>query len=124
MLGDHSTHTTIPVKDLSRAREWYEEKLGVKPVRELPGGLMYEGAQGSRFLLYPSPNAGQAPQTVMGFGTSDIDTDVRELKSHGVVFEEYDSPDLKTIGGISTREPRAAWFKDCDGNILGIIQLP
>jgi catechol 2,3-dioxygenase-like lactoylglutathione lyase family enzyme len=124
MLGDHRTHTTIPVADVERARDWYEEKLGFKPIQEMAGGLMYEAAQGSRFVLYPSPNAGQAPQTVMGFTTDDVETDVRELRERGVVFEEYDYPTLKTVDGISTGDPRGAWFKDCEGNILGIVQLP
>ena len=61
----------------------------------------------------------------MGFATDDIDADVAELRGRGVVFEEYDFPGLKTEGGIATTgDARAAWFKDSEGNMLGIIQLP
>lgn len=125
MLTDRRIHSTIPAADLGRARRWYEERLGFVPIRELPGGLMYEAAEGTRFVLYPTPNAGQSPNTLMGFATSDIEAEVRELKARGVVFEDYDFPTLKTVDSIATTGPtRAAWFRDSEGNIIGIVQLP
>lgn len=125
MLTDRRVHSTIPAADLGRARRWYEERLGFVPIRELPGGLMYEAAEGTRFVIYPTPNAGQSPNTLMGFATSDIEAEVRELKARGVVFEDYDFPTLKTVDSIATTGPtRAAWFRDSEGNIIGIVQLP
>lgn len=125
MLTDRRIHATIPAADLGRARRWYEERLGFVPIRELPGGLMYDAAEGTRFILYPTPNAGQSPNTLMGFATPDIDAEVRELKARGVVFEDYDFPNLKTVDSIATTGPsRAAWFRDSEGNIIGIVQLP
>ena len=60
----------------------------------------------------------------MGWATGDIEREVAELKARGVVFEEYDTPYLKTVGSIATTGPnRAAWFKDSEGNILGIVQM-
>jgi hypothetical protein len=56
-----------------------------------------------------------------GFRVDDIDAVVSELRSRGVVFEEYDLPDLKTEGGIATvGDVRAAWCRDPDGNILAV----
>jgi catechol 2,3-dioxygenase-like lactoylglutathione lyase family enzyme len=125
VLTDRRIHSTIPAADLGRARRWYEERLGFVPIRELPGGLMYEAAEGTRFVIYPTPNAGQSPNTLMGFATSDIEAEVRELKARGVVFEDYDFPTLKTVDSIATTGPtRAAWFRDSEGNIIGIVQLP
>ena len=104
--------------------KWYEEKLGFKPIRKDPGGSIYSAADDTQFILYPSPNAGQAPQTVMGFTARSVETEVRELKARGVVFEEYDYPNLKTVNSIATMgSVRSAWFKDCEGNILGIVQF-
>jgi hypothetical protein len=61
----------------------------------------------------------------MGFATPDVEAEVRELKARGVVFEEYDHPALKTVDSIATVGPtRSAWFRDSEGNILGIVQLP
>ena len=125
MIGERRVHSTIPVSDVDRAGAWYEEKLGVRLVTTLPSGRMYEAAAGTRFVLFPSPNAGASPNTLMGFDTPDIASDVRELKSRGVTFEEYDTPGFATVDSIATRGPiRSAWFRDPDGNILGVVQLP
>ncbi len=119
MLTDHPCHTTIPAADLDRARQWYADKLGFSPARELPTGVFYEASEGTRFVLYPSPNAGQAPNTLMGWSIPDVEAEVRDLKARGVVFEEYDYPNLKTVDSIATRgEVRSAWFRDSEGNIL------
>ena len=125
MLTERRVHTTLPASDMARARAWYAEKLGFEPMLDLPSGMMYEAAEGTRFVLFPSPNAGQAPQTCMGFATSDIEGDVRDLKAKGVTFEEYDTPNFTTVDSIATAGPtRSAWFRDSEGNILGIVQLP
>jgi catechol 2,3-dioxygenase-like lactoylglutathione lyase family enzyme len=125
VLTERRVHTTLPASDMARARAWYAEKLGFEPMLDLPSGMMYEAAEGTRFVLFPSPNAGQAPQTCMGFATSDIEGDVRDLKAKGVTFEEYDTPNFKTVDSIATAGPtRSAWFRDSEGNILGIVQLP
>jgi catechol 2,3-dioxygenase-like lactoylglutathione lyase family enzyme len=125
VLTDRRVHATIPAADLGRARKWYAEKLGFEPIRQLPGGLMYDAAGGTRFIIYPTPNAGKSPNTLMGFATDDIEAEVRELKARGVVFEEYDYPTLKTVGSIATVGPtRSAWFRDSEGNVIGVVQLP
>jgi hypothetical protein len=60
----------------------------------------------------------------MGFMTSDVEREVRDLKSRGVTFEEYDYPTLKTVNSIAAREGvKSAWFKDSEGNILGVVQF-
>lgn len=125
MLTDCRVHATIPAADLGRARKWYADRLGLEPIRQLPGGLMYDAADSTRFIIYPTPNAGKSPNTCMGFATDDIDAEVRGLKERGVVFEEYDSPNLKTVDGIATVGPtRSAWFRDSEGNVIGVVQLP
>ena len=125
MLTERRVHTTIPAADMARAMRWYEEKLGFKPISQAAGGTIYRAADNTQFVLYPSPNAGQAPQTVMGFTTPDIATEVRDLKARGVIFEDYDYPTLKTVNSIATMGPvKSAWFKDSEGNILGVAQLP
>jgi catechol 2,3-dioxygenase-like lactoylglutathione lyase family enzyme len=123
MLSKHEIHATIPATDMARAKRYYQEKLGFQPESEVPGGVVYR-CKDSWFLLYPSAGAGTATHTVAGWTTDHIEKDVRELREHGVVFEEYDLPDFKTVDGIATTGPnKAAWFKDSEGNILGIVQL-
>ncbi len=121
MLANCRAFATIPAADLGRARKWYEEKLGLKPSTEEPMGLVYRLAYGTGFLLYPTPGAGQAPNTLMTFSSTDVPGDVAALRGRGVVFEEYDFPGLKTVDGIATIGGRAAgWFKDSEGNVLAI----
>jgi catechol 2,3-dioxygenase-like lactoylglutathione lyase family enzyme len=124
MLTDARYHATLPATDLERARAFYAEKLGLQPAEESPAGLFYNGAGGTRFLLYPTGGAASGQHTQMGFQVDDVAAEVSDLKSRGVVFEEYELPGLKTVEGIAEIGPgRAAWFKDSEGNILGIVQL-
>jgi len=125
MIEKLRSHTTLPAADLERAKKFYAEKLGLSPATESPGGIFYEVAGGTRFILYPTPNPTRGGHTQIGFATGDIEAEVKELQSRGVVFEEYDFPSLKTHNGIATTGPtRAAWFKDSEGNMIGIVQLP
>jgi catechol 2,3-dioxygenase-like lactoylglutathione lyase family enzyme len=125
MLKSRKAHTTLPAADIERAKRWYDEKLGLMPATENPGGVFYDVAGGTRFILYPTPNTNRGGHTQIGFAVDDIDSEVAELKARGVVFEEYDVPGLKTEGGIAQTGPsRAAWFKDSEGNTVGIVQLP
>ena len=124
MLKNLRSHTTLPAADLERAKKFYAEKLGLTPATESPGGVFYELAGGTRFILYPTPNPTRGGHTQIGFATNDIEAEVEGLQARGVVFEEYDFPGLKTDNGIATTGPsRAAWFKDSEGNLIGVVQL-
>jgi catechol 2,3-dioxygenase-like lactoylglutathione lyase family enzyme len=122
MLKTARVHTALPVQDLSRARSFYSAKLGLEPIEEMPGGLTYE-CGGSRFLLFPSQGKASGTHTQIGFRVDDIESEVNELKRRGLTFEEYDFPGLKTVNSIATtKSNRAAWFKDSEGNLLGVVQ--
>jgi predicted enzyme related to lactoylglutathione lyase len=102
---------------------FYAQKLGLTPSEEVPGGLVYE-CENTWFLLYPSRGAGTAEHTLMGWSVEDIEAEIADLKARGVKFEEYNLPDLKTVNSIASMGPnRAAWFKDSEGNILGLVQM-
>ncbi len=130
MLEAARIATRLPVSDLDQARAWYSEKLRLDPVEERPGGLLYRGASGE-FALFESAGAASGKSTQMAFEVDDVEDAVAELKRRGVVFEEVDIPGMTTIDGIATIEgnypskgigERGAWFRDCDGNLLGIGQ--
>ncbi len=124
MLADTAAYATIPAADMDRAVRWYEERLGLKPVERMEGGAMFQAGSGTGFFIYPTPNAGKAPQTLMSFTTSDVEAEVRDLKGRGVVFEEYDMAELKTVNSIAMMGGgRGAWFKDSEGNILGVFEM-
>jgi predicted enzyme related to lactoylglutathione lyase len=113
----------IPAADMTRARKFYEEKLGFKPKQEIAGGVIYEFGNHTACFMYPTSNAGTSKASQAFWQVDDIESEVAELKGRGVKFEEYDMPNLKTQGGIATAGgAKAAWFKDSEGNILAIIQ--
>jgi catechol 2,3-dioxygenase-like lactoylglutathione lyase family enzyme len=129
MLENARVATRLPAQDLDRARRFYAEKLGLQPSEERPGGLLYRFATGE-FALFSSAGAATGAFTQMGFEVDDIHAVVAELRRRGVEFEEVDVPGLKTIDGIAEVEgnypskggkgERAAWFRDSEGNLLGI----
>jgi catechol 2,3-dioxygenase-like lactoylglutathione lyase family enzyme len=131
MLRDARIATRLPAQDLKRARAFYSEKLGLEPVDERPGGLLYRCASGE-FALFASAGASSGGFTQMGFEVDDIEATVRELRERGVVFEEYDLPGMRTVEGIAdidgnypskqARGERGAWFRDSEGNMLGVGQ--
>jgi catechol 2,3-dioxygenase-like lactoylglutathione lyase family enzyme len=130
MLDQSNVSTRLPAQDLNRARRFYSEKLGLEPVEERPGGLLYRCGTGS-FSLFDSTGEAAGTHTQMAWEVADIETTVATLRSRGVVFEEYDLPGLKTIDGIATisgnypskgRGEKGAWFKDSEGNLLAIGQ--
>jgi catechol 2,3-dioxygenase-like lactoylglutathione lyase family enzyme len=124
------TATRLPARDLDRARAFYSEKLGLEPVEEREGGLLYR-CGGTEFALYESAGAASGDHTQMGFEVEDIEAVVAELRGRGVVFEKYDFPGLRTASGIAEIEgnypskgkgERGAWFRDSEGNMLGLGQ--
>ena len=123
MLQKAPIYAYIPVKDLARARKFYEQTLGFVAGHEQEGGIRYECGSGTAFFMYVSGGAGTS-QASQGFWTvKDVRAEVAELRAHGVVFEEYDHPNFKTVDGIATGGgAMTAWFKDPDGNILAIAQ--
>jgi catechol 2,3-dioxygenase-like lactoylglutathione lyase family enzyme len=123
VLTNARTATTLPVVDLERAKTFYREKLGLKTSEDVPGGAMLEAGTGQRILLYQRERT-KADHTVIGFEVEDVAKEVKELRGKGIVFEEYDMPDLKTVDSIATLGTwKAAWFKDTEGNILSINEM-
>ena len=122
--------TRLPCQDLERARAWYADKLGLHPVEERPGGLRYH-CGGTVFALFASAGAPSGQHTQMAWTVADLDAAVAAMRARGVVFEEYDLPGLRTVDGVTEVEgnypsegsgERAAWFRDSEGNLIGMGQ--
>jgi catechol 2,3-dioxygenase-like lactoylglutathione lyase family enzyme len=112
----------LTVTDLDNAKKFYTEKLGLKEIQgEDTGGVLLEAGEGSKIFIYTS-GAPKATNTVAAFNVDDVLATVKELKEAGIEFESYDMDPIKTdennIAHMGNLE--AAWFKDPDGNILGI----
>ena len=123
VLTERETYTVLPASNLTRARTYYSEMLGLEPTSVTPLGLFYRSPGGSLFHIYETTNAGTAQNTQMGWITADIEAEVAALRARGVVFEDYDFPGLKTVDGIANLDgERAAWFVDSEGNFLHVSQ--
>ncbi|MDZ4765496.1 MAG: VOC family protein [Chloroflexota bacterium] len=124
MFSYHGVYPIIPAHDVGRARRFYEEKLGLKPIREVGGGVVY-GLNGAEMIfLYGSAGAGTAQHTIVSFLVQDLRAELIKLRAKGVTFEEYDLPGLKTEDGIAQLDGEiAAWFKDSEGNIVAVSQV-
>ena len=123
MLHDSRFQATLPVTDMARARAFYEGTLGFPPGVEDASGVFYQSARGSRFLLFTSQGKPSGEHTQGGWIVDDIAAEVAALRARGVAFEDYDFPGLKTVDGVAHLPTgRYAWFKDSEGNLLGIVQ--
>jgi catechol 2,3-dioxygenase-like lactoylglutathione lyase family enzyme len=115
----------------ARAKKYYTEVLGLKQGQEFPGaggGGMFEAAGGTMLMVYERPGLKAPENTVLGFGVSadGFDAVIAGLRSKGVVFEEYDIPEmgLKTTNGVGEISGmKSAWFKDSEGNILNLAAM-
>jgi len=120
MLTKAPVTTMLPVKDLNRAREFYEKKLGLKPMgARQDGKFLFAGGDGGTLALFPKPEGTKAEHTAVSFLVKDIAREIKELAARGVVFEDYDFPGLKTENHVCVLgSEKAAWFKDTEGNYL------
>jgi catechol 2,3-dioxygenase-like lactoylglutathione lyase family enzyme len=111
----------LPVKDLARARHFYEQQLGLQPQGAKPDGKFVYLCGGTEIALFPKPEGTQATHTALSFGVADIAATLADLKQRGVRFADYDLPGLKTVDNICVLgAEKAAWFEDTEGNILCI----
>lgn len=131
MLDNARVATRLPAQDLDRARRFYADKLGLEPVEEREGGLRYRCGS-TVFSLFATTGTPSGTHTQMGWKVDDIEAAVAELRGRGVEFEQYDFPDLTTVDGITDIPgaypsdggigERAVWFKDSEGNLIGLGQ--
>ena len=123
MLANFKIGFNIPATDMTRAKQFYAEKLGLTPIAELPTRIVYV-CVGSSFALVPSESAGKAPYSLMTWYVDDLETEMAALRSLDVAFEEYNSPWLKTENGVANLDGnQLAWFKDSEGNLLALAQV-
>ncbi len=122
MLNTSKVEANIPAGDLQRARDFYADKLGLTPSAEFGGMyLTYRTDSGTGFNIYQTQYAGMAGHTIAQWHVADIESEVRDLKAKGVVFEVYEdmpgvswNDEIATIPGMG----KSAWFTDSEGNTM------
>lgn len=120
MLTNAPMTTILPVVDMQRARDFYENKLGLRPAGMRPDGkFLYACGGNATLALFPKAGGTRAEHTAVSFRVSDIAAAIRALTDAGVVFEDYDLPGVKTVGHVCVLgAEKAAWFRDTEGNCL------
>lgn len=122
MLPDRPVYPALPTPDLERLRRFYEDVLGFTVRDENARTIYYRAGDGTFFALARSAGRPSGAHTQMAFLVADVEGEVAALRDRGVVFETYETP--RTVDGIADMAVgRAAWFKDPDGNLIGMIQL-
>ena len=121
MLERTNVQPMLPVKDLDTAARFYDEKLGLQRVHEMPGTAVTYRSGSTTLNVYKSEHAGTNKGTAAVWEVEDVDATVNELKARGVAFEHYDMPGLSLDGDVHRAEDfGVAWFKDPAGNILSV----
>jgi catechol 2,3-dioxygenase-like lactoylglutathione lyase family enzyme len=118
-LAASTVSCILPVKDMARARRFYEQSLGLEPTGAKPDGKFVYRLGATEIALFPRPEGTLATHTALSFRVADIAAAVRALTARGVVFADYDLPGLKTVEHVCVLgAEKAAWFEDPEGNIL------
>ena len=122
MLSEYRCTAMMPSQNIERARNFYEDKLKLTPSMEMPdGSAMYECGGGTMIGVFPSTGRSDGSFTQVGFWVEDVEAEMRDMRSRGIEFEEYDMPDFKSVDGLVEIEGyKGAWFKDPDGNLISI----
>ena len=113
------------VNDLQKAKEFYQDTLGLEVTEGIMGILTLHISGGGEIFVYPKPNHVPATFTILNFPVPDIEKAVDDLTQLGITFEQYDEPmktDKKGILWGNGRGPDIAWFKDPAGNILSVLK--
>jgi catechol 2,3-dioxygenase-like lactoylglutathione lyase family enzyme len=119
MLDGNEVTAILPVKDMARARRFYEQQLGFEPQGFRADGKFIYRCGGTVLALFPRPGGTKAEHTALSFRVDDIEKEIRDLQARGVVFADYDLPGLKTVEHVCVLgSEKAAWFQDPEGNIL------
>ena len=125
MLDYKQAFSGVSVDDVSRAKEFYGETLGLEVTEDEAGFLQVHIGDGDFVFVYPKPDHEPAAYTMLNFVVDDIDRAVDHLKEAGVSFEDYDETDDRGVmrGRSMDRGPDIAWFRDPAGNVLSVMQV-
>jgi predicted enzyme related to lactoylglutathione lyase len=125
MFKDTKAFSGFSVNDLEKAKQFYQQTLGLKVTEGMMGILTLHLSGGGKIIIYPKPNHVPATFTILNFPVPDVEKAVDQLISLGITFEQYDGPmktDAKGIVKSDGRGPDIAWFKDPAGNIISVLR--
>ena len=113
-LSDCRTLTTLPARDIARARRFYAEKLGLTAAPGAAPGYYLYHCGGVAFSLYETSGTASGTHDQMAFTVPNLEMAMRQLKARGVTFRGDVAEDERT---------RTAWFKDSEDNLLMLREI-
>ena len=116
---------SLAASDLARARSWYAEKLGLEPLHVIDDEELVYRHSATHLTVYSTPSAGTAKNTVAVWRVEDLRFEVAALRGRGVVFDDFDIGELKTVDGVYADPDDgslSAWFTDSEANVLGLVE--
>jgi len=123
MLSSYTPVATLPSSDLSKARTFYHDTLGLTVDRDVMGAVTYT-CGGGHLFVYESAYAGTNKATSVTFDipVAEFDTEVDGLRAKGIEFLTFDMDGVEWNEGVASmgEEIKAVWFTDPDGNILNL----
>lgn len=121
-LRDGTPIVFLGVRDLERARSFYQDTLRLPLMHEDTFALVFD-AGGTPLRVTRAPSFRPLPFTVVGWEVDDIEKTVRVLSAAGVVFERFDALEQDEMGiWVGPDDIRVAWFRDPDGNTLSVSE--
>jgi predicted enzyme related to lactoylglutathione lyase len=123
MSSNFSVTPTLPVENLARARQFYEDKLDLKPLATSSSGVLYECSTDTKLLIYES-KAIKCGCIAAIFEVENLQGEVRAREKKGVVFEKYEMTDISIVDELTSLSTgNVASFRDSEGNILALVQM-
>lgn len=124
MLGETKATSGFAVKDMDRAKEFYEGALGlrVEVLDEEHGVTMLHLGGGYDVFMYLSADMTPPSYTILNFEVGDIDATVAQLSERGIQLQRYEDFDHDEKGIVRGPGPQIAWFEDPSGNVISVLQ--
>lgn len=114
----------LVTRDAARCRAFFVDRLGFRAVGEDQWALVLD-ADGRMIRVQKGTNYEPRPYTVLGWNVADIESTVTRLEAAGVRCEHFGFPGQDARGIMTFPDgARVGWFKDPDGNVLSVAQLP
>ena len=124
VLGGAKLMAFVATSDPARAKEFYQQTLGLRLVDEEPTALVFD-SNGTQLRVQKVAKTQPPPATVLGWEVQDIRDTLMALRRRGVAFERFGFMKQDDLGVWTAPDgTQVAWFKDPDGNLLSVTQFP
>ena len=123
MLKNLPVVTFVPTTQFTRARDFYEQTLGLPLVSQDDFALVFALSHASLRVVKVEAFT-PAPFTILGWDVPSMDAGLKTLSAKGVTFQRYPFMDAGSDAWTSPSGAKVAWFKDPDGNTLSLTEHP